>query len=90
MSAEYLDPEAFMLRHDLDEWDRAEIELGARASGALFADAFGALYSDVKDRAFAVVLHCYSRVCQTPGISDEEIARWEPTFDEHESWVMPE
>jgi hypothetical protein len=69
-----------------DEWDRDEMELGARVAYWQLSDEFGALYSTVEDRAWSVVLGCYAKVVQG---RPEQAADWLPTFDAHGRWRMP-
>jgi len=67
-------------------WDRDIAELGMRVACCLTGEQFGTLYSELRDRAWSVVLNCYGYMAvQAPG----EAERWLPQFDEHGMWRMP-
>ena len=64
-----------------------ELELGERAADYMLIAELGALYSRLEDRAWSVVLQCYTMVYQ--GAGEDEALKWWPQFDENEMWKMP-
>lgn len=66
-----------------------ELELGERVADALFVELAGSIYTNVKDRAWAVVLCCYRRWIDAVGNSAGVPAGWTPVFDENGNWSMP-
>lgn len=73
-----------LLRHYDDELD--ELELGERVADCLFAEALGALYSELKDRAWSMTLLLYRYMAvQAPEHADA----WRPRLDERGMWHLP-
>jgi hypothetical protein len=68
--------------------DLDEEELGERAAGWLLREELGAVYADVKDRAWSVVLGCYAK-CVTSLGRENVPPQWRPSLDERGMWKMP-
>ena len=71
-----------------DDFDRDVAELGERAVLWLDREQFGSLYSEVKDRAWAVVLDCYAK-CVTSLGPDAVPPGWRPSIGPDGMWRMP-
>jgi hypothetical protein len=69
-------------------YDRDVAELGERVVTWLDRDQLGTLYSQVKDRAWSVVLGCYAKVAASLGPGNVP-PEWTPRFDEHGMWRLP-
>lgn len=70
------------------DWDIDVAELGERAVIWADRESLGSLYSQVEDRAWAVVLDCYAKCVVSLG-AENVPAEWRPQFDEHGRWHMP-
>lgn len=71
------------------DYDLDVAEIGERAVIWADRESLGAMYSQLKDRAWAVVSDCYAK-CVTSLGPENVPPEWKPTFDSHGMWHLPE
>ena len=72
----------------LPDYDLDVAELGERVVDCLDREALGSLYTDLRDRAWSVVLNCYVHMASSLG-PENVPPQWQPQFDENGMWHLP-